>query len=212
MVTQGGHEKKIRLFDLGRPEAEPLILGGDYPGTTSCKGTVRSLVWDEGQGGVVGISAGEDGFVRWWDLRTLKQTSCLDMGEPVNSMEMVHGGGTLSVTSGKTVHFLDIMGWVRRRPFIVLVHIHAKTDTLFNVANTHPSLSLYHIRSLLPRFTRSNAIGSSSDLRRIHGCEYMTSTPGRNRKSTKVITGQCTVSAIARTEKYMEADRKMVSN
>jgi serine-threonine kinase receptor-associated protein len=34
------------------------------------------------------------------------------MGEPVNSMEMVHGGGTLSVTSGKTVHFLDIMGYV----------------------------------------------------------------------------------------------------
>jgi hypothetical protein len=32
------------------------------------------------------------------------------MGEPVNSMEMVHGGGTLSVTSGKTVHFLDILG------------------------------------------------------------------------------------------------------
>jgi serine-threonine kinase receptor-associated protein len=109
---QGGNEKKIRLFDLGRPDAEPLVLGGDYPGNTSCKGTVRSLVWDEGQGGVVGISAGEDGFVRWWDLRTLKQTSCLDMGEPVNSMEMVHGGGTLSVTSGKTVHFLDIMGYV----------------------------------------------------------------------------------------------------
>lgn len=109
-LLTGGHEKKIRLFDLGRPDAEPLTLGGNHPGGTSCKGTVRSIVWDEGQQGVVGISAGEDGFVRWWDLRTLEQTSSLDMGEPVNSMEMVHGGGTLSVTSGKTVHFLDIMG------------------------------------------------------------------------------------------------------
>ncbi|KAJ9121264.1 hypothetical protein QFC24_004940 [Naganishia onofrii] len=106
---QGGNEKKIRLFDLGRPDAQPLILG-NYADGNSCRGTVRSLVWDEGQGGVVGISASEDGLVRWWDLRTLEQTSSFDMGEPVNAMEMVHGGGTLSVTSGKTVHFLDIMG------------------------------------------------------------------------------------------------------
>ncbi len=82
------------------------------PTGLSCKGNVKSLVWDEGQGGVVGISAGEDGIVRWWDLRTLSQTASFDMGEPISSMEMVHGGGTLSVTSGKKVHFLDILGWV----------------------------------------------------------------------------------------------------
>ncbi|KAI5450441.1 hypothetical protein NCC49_003064 [Naganishia albida] len=108
-LLTGGNEKKIRLFDLGRPDAQPLVLG-NYADGNSCRGTIRSLVWDEGQGGVVGISASEDGLVRWWDLRTLEQTSSFDMGEPVNAMEMVHGGGTLSVTSGKTVHFLDIMG------------------------------------------------------------------------------------------------------
>lgn len=108
-ISQGGNEKKIRLFDLGRPDAQPLVLG-NYADGNSCRGTIRSLVWDEGQGGVVGISASEDGLVRWWDLRTLEQTSSFDMGEPVNAMEMVHGGGTLSVTSGKTVHFLDILG------------------------------------------------------------------------------------------------------
>lgn len=108
-ISQGGNEKKIRLFDLGRPDAQPLVLG-NYADGNSCRSTIRSLVWDEGQGGVVGISASEDGLVRWWDLRTLEQTSSFDMGEPVNAMEMVHGGGTLSVTSGKTVHFLDILG------------------------------------------------------------------------------------------------------
>lgn len=109
-LLTGGHEKKIRLFDLGRPDAQPLILGGAYPNNTSTKGNIRSLVWDEGQNGVIGISAGEDGIVRWWDLRTLEQTTSLDMGEAVNSMEIVHGGGTLSVTSGNTVHFLDVTG------------------------------------------------------------------------------------------------------
>jgi hypothetical protein len=72
--AQGGHEKKIRLFDLGRPDAEPLILGNYATETVdgigkglSCKGNVKSLVWDEGQGGVVGVSAGEDGIVRCVD-------------------------------------------------------------------------------------------------------------------------------------------------
>lgn len=62
-TSQGGHEKKIRLFDLGRPDAEPLVLGSNPEGL-SCEGTVRSLVWDEGQGGTVGVSAAEDGMVR----------------------------------------------------------------------------------------------------------------------------------------------------
>ena len=62
-ILKGGHEKKIRLFDLGRPDAEPLILG-DNPDGFSCDGTIRSLVWDEAQGGTIGVSASEDGLVR----------------------------------------------------------------------------------------------------------------------------------------------------
>lgn len=63
MLLQGGNEKKIRLFDLGRPDAEPLILGS-RPDGLSCDGTIRSLVWDDAQGGAVGVSASEDGLVR----------------------------------------------------------------------------------------------------------------------------------------------------
>lgn len=86
------------------------MLASNAADGTAAKGTIKSLVWDDGQSGVIGISASEDGIVKWWDLRTLKDVSSFDMGEPINSMEMVHGGGTLSVTSGKTVHFLDILG------------------------------------------------------------------------------------------------------
>ncbi|RXK36050.1 serine-threonine kinase receptor-associated protein [Tremella mesenterica] len=106
-LLTGGHEKKIRLYDLGRPDADPLILGKNSEGL-SCDGVIRSIVWDEFHGGTVGVSAGEDGLVRWWDLRSLSQTASLDLGDPVTSMELAHGGGTLSVTAGKKVHFLDI--------------------------------------------------------------------------------------------------------
>jgi serine-threonine kinase receptor-associated protein len=62
-TLQGGHEKKIRLFDLGRPDAEPLVLGSN-PDGLSTEGNIKSLVWDEGQAGTIGVSASEDGVVR----------------------------------------------------------------------------------------------------------------------------------------------------
>jgi hypothetical protein len=42
-------------------------------------------------------------------LRTLGETAKLDLGEGISSMELAHGGGTLSVTAGSKVHFLDIL-------------------------------------------------------------------------------------------------------
>ena len=87
------------------------MLGSRADGL-SCDGTVRSIVWDDSNGGTTGVSAAEDGVVRWWDLRTLEETAQLDLGASVTSMEMAHGGGTLSVTAGSKVHFLDILRYV----------------------------------------------------------------------------------------------------
>lgn len=56
---------------------------------------------------------------RWWDLRTLGMTAEMDLGAPISSMELAHGGGTLSVTSGSKVHFLDILRYVHSSSFPV---------------------------------------------------------------------------------------------
>ncbi|WVN88960.1 uncharacterized protein L203_104175 [Cryptococcus depauperatus CBS 7841] len=129
-LLTGGHEKKIRLFDLNRPDASPLILG--KPEGPSCDGIIRSLVWDESGSGTVGVSASEDGKVRWWDLRTLSEVGNLDLKEPIGSMELAHGGGTLSVTAGKNVHFLDIL---RQHPPVTISLPHSPTS-----ASLHPFL------------------------------------------------------------------------
>ncbi|BEI83088.1 hypothetical protein CcaverHIS002_0309560 [Cutaneotrichosporon cavernicola] len=128
-LLTGGNEKKIRLFDLNRTDAQPLILGSN-PDGLSCSGVVRSIVWDEGQGGAVGVSAAEDGKVRWWDLRTLSQIDEVDVGVPISSMELAHGGGTLSVAAGKSVHFLDVM---RQHPPVSIQMPHEVTS-----ASLHP--------------------------------------------------------------------------
>jgi WD40 repeat protein len=71
-------------------------------------------------------------YSSWWDLRTLGQTAQLDLGDPISSMELAHGGGTLSVTAGSKVHFLDIL---RQHPPVTIPLAHPPTS-----ASLHPFL------------------------------------------------------------------------
>lgn len=58
-ILTGGQEKKVRIFDLARPDAEADLLGD--PGTTPHDKTVKSVVW---VGEHTGVSAGEDGIIK----------------------------------------------------------------------------------------------------------------------------------------------------
>jgi serine-threonine kinase receptor-associated protein len=59
-LLTGGQEKKARVFDLGRPDADPDFLC-DNNGTLAHEGTVKSVAWiDEN----LGVSAGEDGKIK----------------------------------------------------------------------------------------------------------------------------------------------------
>ena len=60
-LLTGGQEKKVRMFDLRRPDAEPEYFteGG---ATFSHDGTVKSVVW---VGEHTGVTAGEDGVIKY---------------------------------------------------------------------------------------------------------------------------------------------------
>ncbi|KAH7930842.1 WD40 repeat-like protein [Leucogyrophana mollusca] len=119
-LLTGGQEKKVRIFDLARPDAEADFLG--EPGAPSHEGTVKSVVW---VGDHTGVSAGEDGIIkyvsrtqkgktltfdrRWWDLRTRKLTTTLMFPNPITSMELSPQTKRLVVTSGKTVAFIPAL-------------------------------------------------------------------------------------------------------
>ncbi|KAA1471249.1 WD40 repeat-like protein [Dentipellis sp. KUC8613] len=104
-LLTGGQEKKARIFDLGRPDAEPdlLLEGGS---TVSHDGTVKSVVW---VGDHTGVTAGEDGLIKWWDLRTRKISTSLTFPNPITSMELSQQTNRLVVTSGKTVAFIPAL-------------------------------------------------------------------------------------------------------
>jgi hypothetical protein len=59
-LLTGGQEKKVRIFDIGKPDAEPDILSEG--GAQSHDGTIKSVVWfDEN----IGVSGGDDRVVKW---------------------------------------------------------------------------------------------------------------------------------------------------
>jgi len=100
-LLTGGQEKKVRIFDLSRPDAEPDLFCDSGP--LSHEGTVKSVVW---VGDHTGATAGEDGRIKWWDLRTRKVTTTLTFPNPITSMELSLPTQRLVVTSGSTVAFI----------------------------------------------------------------------------------------------------------
>ncbi|KZP20885.1 WD40 repeat-like protein [Athelia psychrophila] len=100
-LLTGGQEKKVRIFDLSRPDAEPDFLNEGGP--TAHDGMVKSVVW---VGDHTGVTAGEDGLVKWWDLRTRTLTTSINFNGPITSMELSPQTKRLVVTSGKTVAFI----------------------------------------------------------------------------------------------------------
>lgn len=63
-ILTAGHEKKIRLFDLGKPEEDASLLK-DSSTDTAHDGVIKSIVWQRGDGEYTAISAGEDKIVKW---------------------------------------------------------------------------------------------------------------------------------------------------
>jgi len=119
----GGQEKKVRIFDLQRPDAEPDFLSAGS--ATAHDGTVKSVVWVNHS---TAVSAGEDGvvkcvasfgpangitegfsFFRWWDIRSNAPISTLQCSGAVTSMELSNATSTLVLTSGQTVSFVPAL-------------------------------------------------------------------------------------------------------
>ncbi|KAF8162978.1 serine/threonine kinase receptor associated protein [Crassisporium funariophilum] len=103
-LLTGGQEKKVRIFDLSRPDVEPDFLCDS--GLLSHDGTIKSVVW---VGEHTGVTAGEDGRIKWWDLRTRKLTTSIAFPGPITSMELSLPTQRLVVTSGKTVAFIPAL-------------------------------------------------------------------------------------------------------
>lgn len=123
-IITGGYEKKLRIFDLTRPDAEPDYLVEFHDKGLAHDGNIKSVVWHRDPTGQSGssedsivVSAGEDKVVRWWDVRTLQKKHELKFDDPITSMERSSGslGELLTITSGKDVYFIDAFTYTIRK-------------------------------------------------------------------------------------------------
>jgi len=101
-LLTGGQEKKARIFDVNRPDAPPDFLE-DTNGLTH-EGTVKSVVWVAEN---LGVTAGDDGNIKWWDLRSQGVVASISFPTPITSMELSPQTNRLVATSGKTVAFIS---------------------------------------------------------------------------------------------------------
>lgn len=61
-LVTGGNEKKVRLFDLTRPDAAPSFMKRGA-NNEAHDGTIKSVIWDAER--AVGVSAGDDKAIRY---------------------------------------------------------------------------------------------------------------------------------------------------
>lgn len=105
-IVTGDQTKKIRIFDLSRPDADPRYLVAKNMETAHEK-FVKSVVWLPDGRQIV--SGGEDGVVNWWDLRTSDAAYTVKFPNPVTSLELSAPTGTLVLTYGNNVSFYPVM-------------------------------------------------------------------------------------------------------
>jgi len=83
-IVTGGQESLIRIYDINKPENEPSILKGH-------EGVIRRVLWHSEHSL---LSAGADGIVRLWDLRTPEK--------PVHSTNLGADVRDLSLSAGQS--------------------------------------------------------------------------------------------------------------
>jgi len=94
----GGAEKKIRLFDLARPDADPMVMEGS--------GGSVSYILPTPDPNLIVTCATEAG-VRVWDTRTLTQVNTLHTDKELSCISMSHDGSVISASDGNTVRMFN---------------------------------------------------------------------------------------------------------
>ncbi|KAJ1641382.1 WD40-repeat-containing domain protein [Pavlovales sp. CCMP2436] len=82
-IATAGKEALVRVFDLARPEAEPLVMRGHEK-------LVRVLLATDEPSGHQILTGSDDKSLRTWDVRTLAETRRIDFDGHVNSVEVYY--------------------------------------------------------------------------------------------------------------------------
>ncbi|GAX82679.1 hypothetical protein CEUSTIGMA_g10105.t1 [Chlamydomonas eustigma] len=98
-LATGGHDKLIRIFDLGAPEAAPQML----PQTPSA---VRNVVWLQEDNILICTLLDTPG-INVYDMRTMQLAQSLPTAAPVTSIDVTYDQQVMTTAEGWTVRFFN---------------------------------------------------------------------------------------------------------
>lgn len=135
-ILTGGHEKKLRLFDLAKPDADAVEFGS--PSSPAHDGNIKSILWSRTDENVV-LTAAEDKKVKWWDVRSGKTAHEMQFDAPIASMEKSPSTGMpnlVTLASGNRAIFLDAANRTIAKEFTLphppsSVSLHPTTSSRF---------------------------------------------------------------------------------
>ena len=124
LLLTGSNEKLLRIFDLNKPEADPILLSGHG-------GSINKALWMPG--GRTIVSASDDKTIRFWDKATGEETKKIDLPSRPCDIELSKDGKILTVPHGQIVSFWDVESCELIKQFDV--------PTQINSASLHPTKS-----------------------------------------------------------------------
>ena len=118
-LATGSYDAKLRIFDLQRPSAEPVIV--DHAplvakGASSTASRLKKVVWSA-HGGLI-FTGDDGGVVRAWDVAQLKCVRELHLApgsaNGVMDIEQSADGASLLVAAGTKAHLIDVASFTAR--------------------------------------------------------------------------------------------------
>jgi serine-threonine kinase receptor-associated protein len=116
-ILTGGQDKALRIFDLSKPEAEPLIMEGHSQ-------PIKTALWVD-QNTI--ISGAQDSTFKVWDTRTLSEVKTQVLKNSVSSVEASLDRKHITITSGREVSFWDISKFELVKNYGLTVELNSAT-------------------------------------------------------------------------------------
>ncbi|KFM64458.1 Serine-threonine kinase receptor-associated protein, partial [Stegodyphus mimosarum] len=125
-LLTASNDKKVRIFDLHRPEESGVCLSGH----TSA---VKKALFLQDEKRIV--SAADDKSVRFWDLTSHEEIKKLEFETQPNNLELSLNGNILVIPHGHSVSFWDVNNFEKLKTYSVPSQV--------NSASLHPDQSVF---------------------------------------------------------------------
>jgi len=141
-------KKKLRIYDLEKPESEPTVLSGHT-------GTISHIALPKDPNLILS-GATEEKYIAVWDRRTSQTENKLDTAAPLSSFQVSIDGSVITAASGQFVSF-----WDSKKLSIIKTH---KLSTKIDCASYHPNAKFFVTGTSVELWARAHDFNSAEEV------------------------------------------------